>query len=240
LKAYPKRLGYRYDEHRPTVGRLGRLRVVIDPNDHRPAHVHVVGGGGEAVFILNCPEGPTELRESYGFGLPELSRIQHALASSWPFCVRDGALSMAVTEQEQAQARTEALRQAGHALSARYDRRRSRVVVELSTGVEVTFPTALAEGLRDAAPGDLAEIEVSPTGLGLHWPRLDADLYVPAILQGVLGSGRWMAGLLGARGGRARSPAKTAAARANGRKGGRPRGSANEGRSGGAPKAAGT
>ena len=132
---------------------------------------------------------------------------------------------MAITEPEleRAAARTQKVRDAGHVLSARYDRRRRRVAVRLNTGVEVTFPTALAEGLAGASPEDLAEIEMSPTGLGLHWPRLDADLYVPALLQGVLGSRSWMAARMGAAGGKVRSAAKTAAARENGRKGGRPR-----------------
>lgn len=132
---------------------------------------------------------------------------------------------MAITEREleQAEARMAATRAAGHAVSARYDRRRSRVVVALNTGVELTFPTRLAEGLADASPDSLAEIEVSPAGLGLHWPKLDADLYVPALLQGVFGSEKWMARQLGAEGGRARTAAKVAASRENGRKGGRPR-----------------
>ena len=69
---------------------------------------------------------------------------------------------------------------------------------------------------------DLAEIEISPAGLDLHWPKLDADVHVPALLQDVLGSKRWMAAEFGAAGGKARSQAKTAAARENGRKGGRP------------------
>jgi len=42
----------------PTVDKIGSLRVVIYPNDHRPAHVHVIGKDCEAVFKLNCPEGP--------------------------------------------------------------------------------------------------------------------------------------------------------------------------------------
>ena len=132
---------------------------------------------------------------------------------------------MAITERDLAKAekRMAAKREAGHAVSARYDRRRSRVVVALNTGVELTFPTQLAEGLADASPDSLAEIEISPAGLGLHWPRLDADLYVPALLQGVFGSKRWMARQLGAEGGRSRTAAKVAASRENGRKGGRPR-----------------
>ncbi|MGN6551632.1 MAG: DUF4160 domain-containing protein [Pararhizobium sp.] len=63
----------------PTVYRLDGLRVVIYPNDHRPAHVHVKGGSGEAVFVLHCPEGPPELRESFGFGRLETGRIRAAL-----------------------------------------------------------------------------------------------------------------------------------------------------------------
>ena len=132
---------------------------------------------------------------------------------------------MAITEREleQAEKRMAALREAGHAVSARYDRRRSRVVVALNTGIELTFPTQLAEGLADASPDTLADIEISPAGLGLHWPKLDADLYVPALLQGVFGSKSWMARQLGAQGGRSRTAAKVAASRENGRKGGRPR-----------------
>lgn len=132
---------------------------------------------------------------------------------------------MAITEREleQAENRMAVLRDAGHAVSARYDRRRSRVVVALNTGVELTFPARLAEGLADASPDSLAEIEISPAGLGLHWPKLDADLYVPALLQGVLGSKQWMARQLGAQGGRSRTASKVAASRENGRKGGRPK-----------------
>ena len=64
----------------PTVEKLGGLRVVIYPNDHRPAHVHVIGNGCEAVFNLHCPNGAPELRENYGFSQPEVSRIKAALA----------------------------------------------------------------------------------------------------------------------------------------------------------------
>ncbi len=65
----------------PTVFRFDGLRVVIYPADHRPEHVHVIGADGEAVFILNCPAGPPELRESYGFSRHQLGRIKDELAS---------------------------------------------------------------------------------------------------------------------------------------------------------------
>lgn len=63
----------------PTVHRFDGLRFVIYPNDHRPAHVHVKGTDGEAVFFLNFPGGPPELRESYGFNLREVNRIEQVL-----------------------------------------------------------------------------------------------------------------------------------------------------------------
>jgi hypothetical protein len=108
---------------------------------------------------------------------------------------------MEVTEQEfdDAETRMGLLREAGHAVSARYDRRTSRVVVMLNTGVQLAFPAKLKEGLAGASPESLAEIEISPAGLGLHWPRLDADVYIPALLQGVFGSNSWMARELGAK-----------------------------------------
>lgn len=63
----------------PTVASFLGLRVTIYPNDHRPAHVHVIGRGCEAVFNLHCPDGPTELREVYGFSRAEAARIEGEL-----------------------------------------------------------------------------------------------------------------------------------------------------------------
>ena len=57
------------------------------------------------------------------------------------------------------------------------------------------------------------------TGYGLHWEALNEDHALPALVAGIFGTKRYMAQLAG----RATSPAKAAAARANGAKGGRPR-----------------
>ena len=114
------------------------------------------------------------------------------------------------------------------AVGARYDRRRNRVIVSLSNSLELAFPPHIAEGLENAAPADLATIEITPSGFGIHFPNLDADLYLPALLQGVFGSKRWMAAQLGSAGGGVRSAAKAAAARANGMRGGRPRSAAGK------------
>jgi hypothetical protein len=127
-------------------------------------------------------------------------------------------------EINRANARAARLRDAGPtAVSARYDRRSGRVIVELTSGIEVGFAPRGTQGLETAKPAQLDAIEISPSGLGLHFPKLDADLFLPALLEGVLGSRRWMAARLGERGGRTRSPAKSAASRLNGKLGGRPR-----------------
>jgi Protein of unknown function (DUF2442) len=109
------------------------------------------------------------------------------------------------------------------AVAARYDRRSGRVIVGLNTDIEVTFSPKTAQGLEDAKPAKLDTIEISPSGLGLHFPKLDADLYLPALLDGWLGSRRWMAARMGERGSRARSAAKRTASRENGKLGVRPR-----------------
>ena len=109
------------------------------------------------------------------------------------------------------------------AIEARYDRANGRIVIHLSSRLDVSFSPRDAQGLENAKPSQLDEIEISPSGLGIHFPKLDADLYLPGLLEGFLGSRRWMASRLGQAGGKSRTAAKRAAARANGRMGGRPK-----------------
>ena len=133
---------------------------------------------------------------------------------------------MAITQEDRfaAEARMdEETRHHPKAVAARYDRRVGRIVVSLDNGLELMFPPHMAQGLENGKPSELSVIEIGATGLGLHWPALDADLYVPGLLAGVFGTKRWMAARLGAAGGRVRSEAKAASSRENGRKGGRPR-----------------
>lgn len=108
------------------------------------------------------------------------------------------------------------------AARARYDRRRGRMVIALTNGCSFTFPPRLAQGLEDASDDDLAAFEILGNGYGLHWERLDVDLSIPGLLAGLFGTRSFMA----RHAGQTRSPAKAAAARANGAKGGRPRKSA--------------
>jgi hypothetical protein len=109
------------------------------------------------------------------------------------------------------------------ATSARYDRRSGRVVIDLVNGCTYAFPVQLVQDLQGASHDELANVEVEGLGFDLHWPALDADLYVPALVAGIFGTRNWMTKELARRAGQAKSPAKAAAARANGSKGGRPR-----------------
>ena len=109
------------------------------------------------------------------------------------------------------------------AVDAHYDRKNKRIVVQLSSNLDVSFSPEIAQGLEKATPSQLQEIQISPSGFGIHFPKLDADLYLPAILEGFFGSKKWMAARLGEAGGKSRSAAKKAASRANGRLGGRPK-----------------
>ena len=53
----------------------------------RPAHVHVWEGFRQAVFNLNCPSGPIELRENFGFSWPEVNRLARSLQTHvQPLC----------------------------------------------------------------------------------------------------------------------------------------------------------
>lgn len=68
----------------PTVLRFDGFSVVVYPADHVPAHVHVFGGGNEAIFILNCPAGPVTLRENYGFSRRAIARLRRVLDDAVP------------------------------------------------------------------------------------------------------------------------------------------------------------
>jgi hypothetical protein len=57
----------------PQIFEKDGFRFAFYSNDHRPIHVHVRKGGGEAIF--NVEDG-VELRESYSMGVRELSRAQ--------------------------------------------------------------------------------------------------------------------------------------------------------------------
>lgn len=136
---------------------------------------------------------------------------------------RQAVVELTDAELEAALARGQAARGSEpRAVRASYDPKAGRVVIDLANGCVFAFPPHLAEGLEAATPEQLAEVEVLGTGAGVHWEALDVDLSVAGLLAGLFGTRAFMA----RQAGQAKSPAKAAASRANGAKGGRPRKSA--------------
>lgn len=118
------------------------------------------------------------------------------------------------------------LKQSPTALTAPYEPKIGQVIITLNTGRQFLLDPAKTEGLQGASRAALRKIKIVGPGLGIYFPKLDIDVYIPGLLQGHFGSKKWAAAQLGRAGGSARSKEKAAAARENGKLGGRPRKSA--------------
>lgn len=95
-----------------------------------------------------------------------------------------------------------ALTDKGHAMSgtltatsAHYDDQRHVLAVRFSDGHTLQLNPDRIQGLENAQPCQLQNCELSPSGVGLHFPELDADVYLPALLAGRLGTIQWMENL---------------------------------------------
>jgi hypothetical protein len=108
------------------------------------------------------------------------------------------------------------------AARATYHTKDNVLRIELTNGAAISIPVKLIPALKWASPSEVRSVEVLGRGGGLHWEALDVDLSVPGLVSSVFAGPEWMTEL-GRVGGRRSSAAKAAAARRNGRKGGRPR-----------------
>lgn len=79
-----------------------------------------------------------------------------------------------------------------HAKAARYDRKSKRMILELTNGATFAFSPQLVQGLGDATPEQLEDIEISGQGYGLHWEALDVDYSVGGLLAGRFGTAAYM------------------------------------------------
>jgi hypothetical protein len=121
-------------------------------------------------------------------------RVAHAtsLKSTRGICSLNGEEFMDEKTFEKQYARAKEAGQRANATeprasSARYDSLLDKIIIRLRNGEEFAFSPDLVPGLRGASPGDLSEVEVTPSGEGLHWEGLDEDLSVPALIKGVYG-----------------------------------------------------
>ena len=116
----------------------------------------------------------------------------------------------------------EAARTEPRAVDARYLPASRHLRVRLTNGASLSLPVSIIPELRNATPAQLTGIEILPGGDGLHWEALDFTISVPGLVASLFGPAMWMSEL-GRRGGARSTVAKAAAARRNGRRGGRPR-----------------
>lgn len=105
-------------------------------------------------------------------------------------------------------------------VAVRFDPESERIVVDFENGATFLVPARALEGLEGATVEHLAEVELLGE-TGLHWETLDVDYTIQGLMAGVFGSRAFIEAQR--RGGRSRSPAKVAASRENGAKGGRPK-----------------
>ncbi len=78
-----------------------------------------------------------------------------------------------------------------NALSAEYNRALDVIVLRLDTGRRLVVPREDLQGLRDATPEQIAEMEIFG-GYDICWPQLDLDHNLRSLLEGRFGSQAWM------------------------------------------------
>ena len=78
------------------------------------------------------------------------------------------------------------------AVSATYDARSKRLIINLRSGATFLLPIKLVEGLESATRKEIAAVEILGNGSALHWETLDIDLSVPHLLMGQFGTKAWM------------------------------------------------
>lgn len=113
-----------------------------------------------------------------------------------------------------------------HAKAVRYDPHTRTYNLEMVAGATVSIHVDRIAYLADATDAELAEVELSPSGGGISWPRLDVDLNMTGLVMAAVAGASWrdyFRSMLGRENGARTSSAKAEAARKNGKKGGRPR-----------------
>ena len=78
------------------------------------------------------------------------------------------------------------------AVSACYDTQSRQVAILLRSGLELRVSPRDVEGLEEASDDELASVQIEPPGLTLRWDGLDAELFLPYLLDEKLGDDRWV------------------------------------------------
>jgi Protein of unknown function (DUF2442) len=121
----------------------------------------------------------------------------------------------------QAKAETEV-----RARSVRYVPDRNAIEIVTTRNAGFLIPRQWIGALQDVPTGELAKLEIWPDGSAIALEDRDIHISVHGLMTAMLPAmlpPRAIAAIFASRGGKAASDAKRSSARANGRKGGRPR-----------------
>jgi hypothetical protein len=69
------------------------------------------------------------------------------------------------------------------AVAVHYDSDLAQLVIALSNGQQIMVAPQTIRGLEKAGPEDLVDAQISPYGQGIHFPAIDADIYIPALFD---------------------------------------------------------
>ena len=69
------------------------------------------------------------------------------------------------------------------AQALRYDAGRVRLILELVSGAVLDIPLPTTERHSNASESQRGVMALTPFGLGIHWPLIDEDLYVPRLVE---------------------------------------------------------
>lgn len=105
-------------------------------------------------------------------------------------------------------------------LAARFDRKSDAVIVSLSTKATLIIPRAAIPGFSSIDPRQLVDLAPESPGYSVWSEAADTGVRIERLLQ--IAAGPTLAAVAAGILGRTSTPAKAAAARKNGRTGGRP------------------
>jgi hypothetical protein len=78
-----------------------------------------------------------------------------------------------------------------YAVAARYDPATGLVHVTLKNGMNISFPKERAQPLAYATDEQLSEVQISPAGWSVDFPRIDDGFTIEGLLAGRFGNARW-------------------------------------------------
>jgi hypothetical protein len=151
----------------PTVLREGPYRFFFFSSDRgEPRHIHVI----------EMTRSPSSGYNQYAWSTTKASPLRNCSGSGcWFRSIRTRSSGNGMP--------TSALVEAATARHVRVTG--GRLVVDLRDGRQVSVPVAWYPRLAEGTPAERRRWELIGTGVGIHWPDLDEDIEVEALLLGL-------------------------------------------------------